>query len=72
MENVNADVYSKVPVRDEMSEEEFNSMIERGLNEARNGKSRLASEVFEEIREEMWGRWILKWSPACSATSPQA
>lgn len=44
----------KKPVaRDAMGMDEFDGMMERGLEEARNGKARLASDVFREIRQEI-------------------
>lgn len=39
--------------RDEMDTASFNTMMERGLNEARAGDSRPASEVFSELRRKI-------------------
>ncbi|MCM1364139.1 MAG: type II toxin-antitoxin system RelB/DinJ family antitoxin [Faecalibacterium sp.] len=44
----------KQPVsRDEMSDEVFNSIIQRGLSQAKNDQSQLASEVFSQLRQEL-------------------
>lgn len=50
IENVNTEVYHEVLARDEMDEETFNAMMECGLNEAMRGKTRMASDVFKDIR----------------------
>jgi len=43
-----------VPVaRDEMDEAAFNTMMARGMNEAKADKSRAASDVFADLRREM-------------------
>lgn len=43
-----------VPVaRDEMDETAFNAMMARGMNEAKEDKSRAASDVFADLRREM-------------------
>ena len=39
--------------RDEMDETAFNEMMTRGLNEAKVGKSRAASDVFADLRREI-------------------
>lgn len=39
--------------RDEMDVDSFNTVMERGLNEAKAGDSRLASEVFSELRRRV-------------------
>lgn len=39
--------------RDAMGPGEFDSMMERGLEEAKSGKARLASDVFNKIRQEI-------------------
>ena len=36
-----------------MSTKEFDSMMEKGLAEAKADKSRLAVDVFEDLRREM-------------------
>lgn len=43
-----------VPVaRDEMDEVAFNAMMARGMSEAKADKSRAASDVFADLRQEM-------------------
>ncbi|MBR3771683.1 MAG: type II toxin-antitoxin system RelB/DinJ family antitoxin [Clostridium sp.] len=37
--------------RDAMREGQFDDMMERGLEEAKSGKARFASDVFSEIRQ---------------------
>lgn len=39
--------------RDEMEEAVFNAMMARGLNEAKTDKSRAASDVFSDLRQEL-------------------
>lgn len=39
--------------RDEMDEEAFNAMISRGLDEAKADNSRIASDFFAELRQEI-------------------
>lgn len=39
--------------RDEMGEEAFNAMIAKGLEEAKAGKSCVASDFFAELKQEM-------------------
>lgn len=39
--------------RDEMDEAAFNAMLMRGLNEAKEDRSREASDVFTDLRREM-------------------
>ena len=39
--------------RDEMTDEEFEAMIERGLEDVRQGRGRPAKEVFAELRKEL-------------------
>ena len=39
--------------RDEMDDAAFHNMMERGMQEAKAGKSRSASEVFAELRREI-------------------
>lgn len=39
--------------RDEMDEAAFNAMLMRGLNEAKEDRSREASDVFTDLRQEM-------------------
>ena len=39
--------------RDSMSTKEFDSMMEKGLAEAKTDKSRLAVDVFEDLKREM-------------------
>ena len=42
-----------IPVaRDEMDETAFNAMMARGLNEAKADQSRIASDVFADLRRE--------------------
>ena len=42
-----------IPVaRDEMDETAFNTMMARGLNEAKADQSRIASDVFADLRRE--------------------
>lgn len=38
---------------DEMSKEEFNVMMQKGLSDAKAGKSRSAKSVFNDLRQEM-------------------
>lgn len=43
-----------IPVaRDEMDEAAFRAMMERGLKEAKADESRLAADVFEEMKREI-------------------
>ena len=43
-----------IPVaRDEMDETAFNAMMARGLNEAKADQSRIASDVFADLRREI-------------------
>ena len=39
--------------RDEMSEDAFNDMMARGLDDAKSDRARPADEVFSEIRREI-------------------
>lgn len=39
--------------RDEMDEAAFHAMMERGMREAKADESRLAAEVFEEMKREI-------------------
>ena len=44
----------KVPVaRDELDDAAFYAMMERGLKEAKTDQSRLASDVFADLKREM-------------------
>lgn len=44
----------KVPVaRDEMDDAAFSAMMERGLKEAKTDQSRLASDVFADLKREI-------------------
>ena len=44
----------KVPVaRDELDDAAFSAMMERGLKEAKADQSRLASDVFADLKREM-------------------
>ena len=44
----------KVPVaRDELDDAAFHAMMERGLKEAKADQSRLASDVFADLKREM-------------------
>lgn len=44
----------KVPVaRDEMDDAAFSAMMERGLKEAKADQSRLASDVFADLKREI-------------------
>lgn len=53
-ENVqNKEVYSESLARDEMDDETFNAMLERGLREAMEGDSCAVSEVFRKIRQDV-------------------
>ena len=38
--------------RDEMTDEEFYAMLERGMKDVRQGKGRPAEEVFAELRKD--------------------
>ena len=43
-----------IPVaRDEMDDDAFNEMMAHGLNEAKADKSRIASDIFADLRQEM-------------------
>ena len=43
-----------IPVaRDEMDDDAFNAMMAHGLNEAKADKSRIASDIFADLRQEM-------------------
>ena len=45
---------SPMPVaEDEMNETPFNAMIARGLREAKEDKSRVASDVFVDLKRDM-------------------
>lgn len=46
-------VSNEVQTLDEMSEKEFNVMMQNGLSDAKVGKSRTANSVFNDLREEM-------------------
>ncbi len=39
--------------RDEMTDEEFNAMMQRGIDEAKAGKVWPVDEVFEKLRKEL-------------------
>lgn len=39
--------------RDEMDDAAFNAMMARGLDEAKAGESRMASDVFTDLRQEI-------------------
>ena len=39
--------------RDEMDESSFNTMMARGMNEAKEDQSRVASDVFSDLRREI-------------------
>lgn len=41
------------PARDELDRASFNSMMQRGLNEAKHGASRPIADVFSDIRKEL-------------------
>lgn len=43
----------KVPTLENMSEEEFNRMMEISLKQAMNGEGRPADEVFDSLRESI-------------------
>lgn len=38
---------------DEMSEDDFNLMMQKGLSDARTGNSRLAQDVFHDLRQDL-------------------
>lgn len=42
---------SRLPARDEMSVEEFNAMMQRGMDAAQENRSRPAKDVFSELME---------------------
>lgn len=39
--------------RDEMNEQEFDAMMQRGLSEATENRSRLVGEVFADLRQDV-------------------
>jgi hypothetical protein len=43
----------KLPSIEDMSEEEFNKMLEESYEQAKKGKGRPANEVLDEIRNEI-------------------
>lgn len=44
---------AKVPSIENMSEKEFNNMLEKSYQQAKNGEGRPANEVLDEIRNEI-------------------
>lgn len=48
-------VSNEFQILDEMNEEEFNSMMQSGLTNAKAGKSRLARSVFNDLRQDING-----------------
>lgn len=44
---------ANVLARDELNTASFNAVMERGLNQAKAGDSRPASEVFSELRRRI-------------------
>ena len=44
---------SRPKARDEMSDEEFNAMMERGLEDIRKGRVTPYNEAFAEVRREL-------------------
>ena len=48
-----AHVSSRPKARDEMTDEEFNAMMERGLEDIRQGKVTPYKEAFAEVRREL-------------------
>jgi len=46
-------VPAKVPSIENMSEKEFNNMLEKSYQQAKNGEGRPANEVLDEIRNEI-------------------
>lgn len=43
----------KPMIRDEMSEQDFNAMLEKGYQEAQDGKGLTVNEAFAKIRQEL-------------------